>query len=176
MWLIVGLGNPGEKYAHTRHNAGYLAIDKLAKHWAVEQCQSKFHGLLASANDRWLFKPETFMNSSGQAVGELTAFYKLPVENIVGIHDDVDLPFGQIKVKRGGGSAGHHGLESIDRAVGTDYWRIRIGIGHPEGNGDVTDYVLSNFTSNELSQLDPITDQVIELVNKIINGQEETSE
>lgn len=166
MLAIIGLGNPGEKYQQTRHNAGFMVVDRLAERLNVETWEGKFQSLVAKTQDFLLVKPQTFMNNSGQAVGEVMQFYKLAPDQLVVIHDDVDLALGEIKVKQGGGNAGHHGLESIDQAIGTNYWRVRVGIGRDELQKDVTDHVLSPFADEEQLDIDQVTDQVIELINQ----------
>jgi PTH1 family peptidyl-tRNA hydrolase len=144
--LIVGLGNPGADYAATRHNIGFMALDRLAP---TASWQKKYQGELQHAELHGvaclLLKPLTYMNLSGQSVGEALRFYKLAPSDTIVIHDDLDLQPGQIKVKQGGGHGGHNGLKSIDAAIGQDYWRIRLGIGHPGDRDAVTPYVLGAF-------------------------------
>ena len=156
--LIVGLGNPGDKYLLTRHNVGFMAIDAFAPADAVWKKEK--NALTARADidgKKFIFaKPQTFMNNSGDAVGPLMAFYKIPLENLVVIHDDMDLKLGEKREKIGGSSAGHNGIKSIDAAVGNEYKRIRIGIGHPRDFDlpiDPSDWVLGNFGANQLEQI-----------------------
>lgn len=156
--LIVGLGNPGSEYVKTRHNVGFMAVDALAgadASWKAEKnaltCKGEFSGQPAI-----FAKPQTYMNDSGRAVQALMTFYKIPLENLVVIHDDMDLANGAMRTKIGGGSAGHNGIKSIDSAVGNEYRRIRIGIGHPrdfELKIDPADWVLGRFTDEQLSQI-----------------------
>jgi len=148
-FLIVGLGNPGAEYANTRHNAGFMAVDFLAGSDAVWKREKNY---LALKSDGVIFiKPETFMNLSGLAVSGAMAKYRIPLENVTVIHDDIDLPLGTVRVKTGGGNAGHNGLKSIDAAVGRDYRRIRIGIGRPENKDyEISDWVLGKFSKAEL--------------------------
>jgi len=139
--LIVGLGNPGAEYARTRHNAGFMAIDAIAGDdaiWKKEKnalttrlASNQSNLKLQTSNFKLLAKPQTFMNDSGTAVAALMKYYKIPIENLIVIHDDMDIRLGDIREKIGGSSAGHNGIKSIDAAVGPEYWRIRIGVGHP---------------------------------------------
>jgi len=156
--LIVGLGNPGPEYALTRHNVGFMAIDSLAgtdAKWKKEKNALTMRGEINGA--RVIFaKPQTFMNNSGDAVGPLMAFYKIPLENLVVIHDDMDLKLGTMREKIGGSSAGHNGIKSIDAAIGNDYRRIRIGVGHPRDfdiKMDSVDWVLGKFDDEQLKQI-----------------------
>lgn len=156
--LIVGLGNPGNEYKNTRHNVGFMAIDFLAPTdttWKKEKnamtARVDIDGLNAI-----LVKPQTYMNNSGEAVGALMAFYKIPLENVVVIHDDMDLKLGDVREKVGGSSAGHNGIKSIDNAIGKEYRRIRIGIGHSrdfENPMDPADWVLGKFDAVQLKQI-----------------------
>ena len=157
-FLVVGLGNPGPQYVRIRHNVGFMAVDYLAGSDAVWKnehdamtCRVKIDG-----HDIIFVKPMTYMNNSGIAVGALSRFYKIPVENIVVIHDDMDIKLGNVKEKVGGSSAGHNGIKSIDAAIGPDYRRIRIGIGHPrdfELKMDPADWVLARFDDEQLATI-----------------------
>ena len=156
--MIVGLGNPGPEYARVRHNVGFMAVEYLAgenANWRSEHDALTVHTTIDGR--RVIFvRPMTFMNLSGNAVGALARFYKIPLENIVVIHDDMDIKLGGIKEKVGGGSAGHNGIKSIDAAIGADYRRIRIGIGHPRDFGlpmDPADWVLARFSDEELATI-----------------------
>lgn len=150
--LIVGLGNPGAQYSKTRHNIGFIAIDAIANHFSFPDFTSKFQGLLSQANINGkkvlLLKPQTFMNLSGRSVLECANFYKILPEQIIVIHDELDLELGRIKIKTGGSHAGHNGLKSIDQAVTPNYHRLRFGISRPKF-GSASDYVLGNFRSEE---------------------------
>ena len=148
--LVVGLGNPGEKYKLNRHNIGFLAIDYLINEFETFEISSKFKGILFKCNNFLFLKPTTFMNLSGESVVLVKNFYKIANGNIIVIHDDLDLKLGALKFKRGGSSGGHNGLKSIDKYIGNDYYRIRIGIGRPERKEEVIDYVLSDFNKDEL--------------------------
>ena len=149
MWLIVGLGNPGQEYERTRHNIGFLVVDRLVEETGARSLSSSFHGELYKTADILFLKPTTFMNRSGVSVQAVKNFYKIELENIIVIHDDLDLPFGAVRFKRGGGSGGHNGLKSIDAAVGSDYMRVRMGIGKPAYKSQVVHYVLHDFSSEE---------------------------
>ncbi|MEJ2509233.1 MAG: aminoacyl-tRNA hydrolase [Gammaproteobacteria bacterium] len=145
--LIVGLGNPGPKYERTRHNAGFWFVDAIAD-GASFRAESKFHGQLAKArldgHEVWLLKPDTYMNRSGQAVAALARFYKIPAENILVAHDELDLDPGVVRLKQGGGHGGHNGLrDMVDHLGGNGFLRLRIGIGHPGTAREVVDYVLT---------------------------------
>lgn len=154
MKLLVGLGNPGEKYAATRHNLGFMVLDQLTADW---QSQQKFKSLIAKKGDLLLVKPQTMMNDSGLAVAKLACFYKVKPDEIWVIHDDLDLNLGKAKIKKGGASAGHHGVESIVKEMGTDqFWRVRLGIGRPLLQDQTEDYVLSKFKPNELNKVKKI--------------------
>ncbi|MGB4101521.1 MAG: aminoacyl-tRNA hydrolase [Alphaproteobacteria bacterium] len=161
MKLVVGLGNPGPEYATTRHNIGFMAVDAWHDRWGFGVWQKKFHGLIADGvidgKKILLLKPMTFMNRSGLAVGEVATFYKIAPDDIVVIHDEIELMPGKVRVKTGGGHAGHNGLKSIDAAVGADYRRVRLGVGRPpEGREAVHDYVLHAFAKADQVWLDPL--------------------
>jgi PTH1 family peptidyl-tRNA hydrolase len=147
--LIVGLGNPGKKYELNRHNVGFMVVDYLVDKLNATNA-GNFKGLLFKSKNFLFLKPSTFMNLSGESVVLVKNFYKIDNENIIVIHDDLDLKLGAIKFKRGGSSGGHNGLKSIDKYIGNDYYRIRIGIGRPERKEEVINYVLSNFNNEEL--------------------------
>ncbi|HEU5046209.1 MAG TPA: aminoacyl-tRNA hydrolase [Rickettsiales bacterium] len=155
MLLVVGLGNKGQKYEHNRHNIGFLAIDEIVRKFDVSPWTKKFSGELCDARlpspeaRIFFLKPQTFMNLSGESVGAAAGFYKIPVEKIIVIYDDLDLQPGKIRVKQGGGNGGHNGLKSIDSFLPNPYIRLRIGIGRPEHKSQVSDYVLSDFTREE---------------------------
>ena len=175
MRLIVGLGNPGARYARNRHNIGYMAVDAIARRYGVPAFRSRFKGELAegviAGARRLLLRPETFMNASGESVLAAMSFYKIPPGEIVVIHDELDLRPGKVRVKRGGGSAGHNGLRSIDAMIGADYWRVRLGIGHPGIKELVHPYVLQNFTAEEEKLIvAPLLDAVAETVPLLLEG------
>ena len=157
--LLIGLGNPGHRYQLTRHNIGYLVIDALARHWnsprAVEQSQSTILKVKHEGCDVILAKPQTYMNLSGEAVQPLIAFYKIPLENLLVIHDDIDQPFGQMKFQKNRGTGGHNGIRNIHEKLGSaDYARLKIGIGRPsEPKMAIDKYVLQNFAPEQEDQL-----------------------
>jgi len=163
--LIVGLGNPGNEYKNTRHNVGFMAIDYLAPkdaNWKKEKNALTVRTEIDGVNVI-LVKPQTFMNNSGDAVGPLMTFYKIPLENIIVIHDDMDLKLGNVREKVGGSSAGHNGIKSIDSAIGNEYRRIRIGIGHPhdfESPINPADWVLGNFDAEQLKQIKSVIESI----------------
>ncbi|MRI83383.1 MAG: aminoacyl-tRNA hydrolase [Nitratiruptor sp.] len=150
MHLIVGLGNPGEEYRLTRHNVGFMALDRLIDELDPLPIQkSHFHGALYKKGSLLLLKPMTYMNRSGMSVEAVARFYKIDPANIIVIHDDLDLPLGALRFKQGGSSGGHNGLASIDERLGSDYVRVRIGIGRPRERSQVVSYVLAPFDTQE---------------------------
>src|SRR6201998_1963062 len=155
MRLVVGLGNPGARYARNRHNVGFLALDAIARCHGWPGFRSRFKVELAEGviggQRRLLLKPQTFMNASGESVSEAARFFKISPSEIVVIHDEIDLRPGKLRVKCGGGTAGHNGLRSIDALIGPDFWRMRIGVGHPGIKELVQPYVLQNFPSEEVT-------------------------
>jgi len=166
MRLLVGLGNPGPRYATSRHNVGFMALDAIARRYAFGGERSRFHSLVCDGHidGRKIvaIKPQTFMNLSGDAVLPAVGFYKLSPDDIVVLHDEIDLPLGRVRVKCGGGAAGHNGLRSIDDAIGPDYWRIRIGVGHPGGRERVRSHVLQDFTKEEVEPVVQVIDAIAE--------------
>lgn len=165
MKLIIGLGNPGSQYADTRHNIGFNVIDSLVSSLGARDIsKSSFYGELHRTHDTLFLKPTTYMNLSGKSVIAVKNFFKIDLENIMVIHDDLDLPFGALKFKVGGGHGGHNGLKSIDAVVGKEYRRIRMGIGKPLYKSQVADFVLSKFNSDEALQIAPW----VEYTHKVI--------
>jgi len=166
MRLIVGLGNPGPRYAGQRHNVGFMAVDALHRHFAFGPWRKRFDGELSEGEiggERMLcLKPATFMNESGNTVLAAMQFFKLPPQAIIVIHDEIDLPLGKVRMKLGGGSGGHNGLRSIDAHVGPDYWRIRLGIGHPGIKELVRNFVLMDFDKDERPEIKKIVDACAE--------------
>lgn len=164
MRLLVGLGNPGAGYAGNRHNIGAMAADEIVRRHSFSAWRAKFHGQVAEGmvgGDKLLvLKPETYMNLSGQAVAAAARFHKIANDDIVVVHDDLDLPPGKVRVKKGGGAGGHNGLKSIDAHLGNDYWRIRLGIGHPGDKALVSPWVLSDFAKADAAWLTPLLDAV----------------
>lgn len=177
MKLLVGLGNPGAEYAATRHNIGFMALDALHERLGTESWQRKFHGSLATATlqgDRLLLlKPQTFMNRSGLAVGEVCQFYKIPPADVLVFHDELELPPGRVRVKQGGGHAGHNGLKSLDAAIGADYWRIRLGIGRPPPEREsVHDYVLQPFAKTDRDWLAALLSVLSREIDALLSGKD----
>lgn len=172
MHLIVGLGNIGEKYQLTRHNVGFLVIDEMTKKLTTSNInKSNFKADVFKAGYNLFAKPKTYMNLSGEAVHAIKEYYKIDNENIIVIHDDLDLPFGAVKFKIGGGHGGHNGLKSIDSYIGKEYTRVRIGIGKPLDKEDVANYVLSNFSKEELNQLEGIISHTILAIEALKSGE-----
>ncbi len=165
--LFVGLGNPGPDYEATRHNAGFWWIDALAREWKLSLAPEKgFWGLVARANiggqSVWLLEPLTFMNVSGKAVAALARFYKIAPEEILVVHDELDIPPGQAKLKKGGGHAGHNGLRDIHAQLGTaDYWRLRLGIGHPGSRPEVVNWVLKKPSQDDRIAIEQCIDRTL---------------
>jgi PTH1 family peptidyl-tRNA hydrolase len=175
MRLVVGLGNPGSRYVRNRHNIGFVIADAMARRYGFAPYRDRFKGELAEGQigdgKYLLLKPQTFMNDSGEAVLAAMSFYKIPPQEVVVIHDELDLKPGKVRVKRGGGSAGHNGLRSIDALVGADYWRVRIGIGHPGVRELVMPYVLQNFPQDEVEEwVAPLVGAVAETFPLLLDG------
>ncbi|MFL2834415.1 MAG: aminoacyl-tRNA hydrolase [Alphaproteobacteria bacterium] len=172
--LLVGLGNPGEKYKNNRHNVGFMTLDHLTNKLKFGRSRTKFLGRtsMGSFKDIKLisFKPQTFMNESGRAVREASNFYKINPERIVVFHDDIDLAFGNVKLKKGGSNAGHNGLASIDENIGTNYVRLRIGISHPGEKEKVNNHVLGDFTKEEYENFEKILSKIHKNFDLIIDG------
>jgi PTH1 family peptidyl-tRNA hydrolase len=163
--LIVGLGNPGADYSETRHNAGFWFCERLARELgATFSRESRFHGLAANAraDNLWLLQPQTFMNRSGQSVAALLRFYRIEPAQMLVVHDELDLPPGQMRLKFGGGLGGHNGLKDITSHLGTqDYWRLRVGIGHPGDKNEVANYVLKPPRKEEVAEIDAALDRAL---------------
>ena len=174
MLLFVGLGNPTPNSENNRHNVGFKIIDSLNKKFSLSKQKPKFKGLLTTGNignkKVYAIKPLTFMNNSGICIRELIEYFKIDAEDVIVFHDDLDVEFGKIKAKFGGSSAGHNGIASIDKFIGKDYSRVRIGIGKPNSKIDVADYVLQNFDDEELTKIEKtfedITESILILVEK----------
>jgi len=164
--LIAGLGNPGSQYARNRHNAGFIVADELHAHYKFGPWKAKFDGLLSegvlAGRKTFLLKPQTYMNLSGGSVAPALKFYKIPLEALVVIHDEIDLAAGKLKVKTGGGDAGQNGLRSITSALGPDYRRVRLGIGHPGDKDRVSGHVLQNFSADDIVWLKPLVGAMVE--------------
>lgn len=174
--LIVGLGNPGAEYESTRHNAGFWWIDEICRMQGVMlSSEGKFFGragrLKLGAKEAWLLQPTTFMNASGRAVATLARFYRIAPHNILVVHDELDLPPGSVKLKRGGGNGGHNGLKDISAQLGTpDYWRLRLGIGHPGEKSAVVNYVLKPPMKDEAVLIEDTIDQSVKLLPMLLEG------
>jgi len=175
MRLVVGLGNPGARYARNRHNIGFMVVDAIARRHGFASFRSRFKGELSEGSidgqRRLLLKPQPFMNASGESVAEAARFFKISPSEIVVIHDEIDLRPGKLRVKCGGGTAGHNGLRSIDALLGPDFWRVRIGVGHPGIKELVHPYVLQNFSSEELTLwVAPLLEAVAETIGLLLSG------
>ena len=172
MLLLVGLGNPNPNDSNNRHNIGFTVIDAINLKFKLSKQKPKFKGLLTTGNigehKVYAIKPLTFMNSSGICIKELIEYFKIDVKNIFVFHDDMDIDVGKVKVKFGGSSAGHNGIESIDKNIGKHYSRIRIGIGRPENNSTDVDHVLDNFSSDEKQNVEEVTKNIIESLSILI--------
>ncbi len=173
MFLVVGLGNPDKEYQATRHNVGFMAADEIFRRHPFSDFKKKAQGLVAEgtiAGEKVLLvKPLTYMNLSGNCVGELVNFYKLSSQNVIVIHDDMDLNVGMIKAKCGGGAGGHNGLKSIDSQITNNYGRIRIGVGHPADRSQVVDWVLSGFNKGDKERIDFALDLVAQNIDIFIS-------
>jgi len=177
MWLLVGLGNPGAKYKDNRHNVGFMAIDAIADRFSIVPFKAQYQGQLAEGRigDQKvaLLKPETFMNESGRSVGAAAKFYKIDPDHIIAFHDELDLAPAKIRVKTGGGNAGHNGLRSMDAHLGTpNYIRVRLGIGHPGDKDRVHSYVLGDFSKAEHVWLDPYFEEIGRQAELLITGKD----
>ena len=173
--LIVGLGNPGPDYEETRHNAGFWFCGKLAEQLGISLSkEARFHGLVAQVpgHKLWLLMPQTFMNRSGQAVGALMRFHRITPAEMLVVHDELDIPPGQLRLKFGGGLGGHNGLKDITAHLGTqDYWRLRIGIGHPGDRNEVVNYVLKPPRAEEQAEIDAAITRALALMPLIEKGE-----
>ena len=172
MLLFVGLGNPTPDSENNRHNVGFKIIDAINKKFSLSKQKPKFKGLLTTGNIEgekvYAIKPLTFMNNSGICIRELLEYFKFDAEDVIVFHDDLDVEFGKIKSKFGGSSAGHNGIASIDKFIGKDYSRVRIGIGKPKGAIEISDYVLQNFDEDELEGINKITENITESIGDLI--------
>lgn len=172
-WVVAGLGNPGEKYAKTRHNAGAMVLDELLRRSGATLKRHKSGCAIAetTVGDQRieLARPMSFMNESGRPVRELVRWYKVPSEQVIVVHDELDIPFGEVRIKIGGGTAGHNGVNSIASHLGSkDFIRVRAGVGRPRGRQDPADYVLSNYSSSERKELDIIIQEAADAVERIV--------
>ena len=172
MLLFVGLGNPTSNSENNRHNVGFKIIDNINKKFNLSKQKPKFKGLLTTGNigneKVYAIKPLTFMNNSGICIRELIEYFKIDAEDVIVFHDDLDVEFGKIKAKFGGSSAGHNGIASIDKFIGKDYSRVRIGIGKPKNNVDVADYVLQNFDEDETVSIEKILEDITDSISILV--------
>ena len=172
MLLFVGLGNPTPDSENNRHNVGFKIIDSINKKFSLSKQKPKFKGLLTTGNigDEKIYaiKPLTFMNNSGICIRELIEYFKIDAEDVIVFHDDLDVELGKIKTKFGGSSAGHNGIASIDKFIGKDYSRVRIGIGKPKNSVEVADYVLQNFDEDETAEIEKISKDITESLSILV--------
>ncbi len=177
MLLLAGLGNPGREYARNRHNIGFMAADAIARQYSFPDFRKKFQGLTASGviagHKVLILKPTTFMNESGRSLAAATGFYGIKPADVIVLHDELDLEAGKIRLKTGGGHAGHNGLRSIHSHLGPDYRRLRFGIGRPDDRACVTNHVLNDFSRADSDWLDPILDAVAANFDLIVTGDDE---
>ena len=173
MLLLVGLGNPNPNNTNNRHNVGFLVIDAINAKFKLSKQKPKFKGLLTTGkiNEQKVYaiKPLTFMNNSGICIREIIEYFKINVKDVFVFHDDMDIDIGKIKVKFGGGNAGHNGIESIDKNIGKDYSRIRIGIGRPKNNSTGVEHVLDNFANEEKKDIEEVNNNIINSLSILIN-------
>src|SRR4051812_45490604 len=174
MRLLVGLGNPGKDYRLNRHNIGFMALDIIAERYRLSPWKKRFQAEVADGEIDGekvvALKPQTYMNNSGQSVGEAARFYKIEPSDVIVIYDEIELVPGKVKVKRGGGSAGHNGIKSIDAHLGNDYWRVRLGVGHPGQKELVHAHVLENFAKTDTEWLRPLLDAVADGAPLLVAG------
>jgi PTH1 family peptidyl-tRNA hydrolase len=175
-FLIIGLGNPGKDYAGNRHNIGFMAANTIAERYKFSSWSKKFRGNLAEgaidSHKVYLLKPQTYMNLSGESASECARFYKIPVENVIAVHDELDLPLGKLRVKRGGGNGGHNGLRSLDQHLGENYVRVRVGIAHPGDKDHVHDHVLSDFKKDEWPLAESMINEISRYIGMLLGGDE----
>jgi len=173
MLLLVGLGNPNPNNSNNRHNVGFLVIDAINEKFKLSKQKPKFKGLLTTGNINeqkvYAIKPLTFMNSSGICIKELIEYFKIDVKDVFVFHDDMDIDIGKVKVKFGGKNAGHNGIDSIDKNIGKNYSRVRIGVGRPKKNSTGADHVLENFSNDEKGNVEKVTKNITESLSILIN-------
>ena len=172
MGMVVGLGNPGRRYVDTRHNVGFAVIETLAHRWSIPADGKQLGALVGSGrisnNKAMLVRPQSFMNRSGTPVRSLMGYFKTASDKVVVVHDDLDLPFGRVQVKRGGGHGGHNGLRDLNKHVGPDYVRVRMGVGRPPQGWETADYVLGKWTPSEKNELESILGRGADAVESIL--------
>ena len=178
MLLLVGLGNPGPNNNNNRHNIGFKIIDAINQQFSLSKQKPKFKGLLTTGNidnkKVYAIKPLTFMNNSGVCIKELIDYFKIDAKNVFVFHDDMDIDLGKVKAKFGGSSAGHNVIESIDKSIGKDYSRVRIGIGHPKNGKKVDTHVLEDFSDNEEDKIKDITENIVKMIPTLIDKKMDT--
>ena len=176
MHLVIGLGNPGPEHANDRHNAGFMAVDEIVRRYSFGPARRRFQSDvfegIVGGEKLLALKPITFMNRSGDAVGQAVRFYKLEPEQVIVIHDEIDLAPGKLRAKTGGGIAGHNGLASIAQHIGRDFRRVRIGVGHPGDRDRVTSHVLNGFSKADKQWLDPLIDAIADALPLLVGGDE----
>jgi PTH1 family peptidyl-tRNA hydrolase len=176
MKLLIGLGNPGARYARNRHNVGFMAVEAIAERHGIGPWRRRFQGEAAEgrigSEKVLLLKPQTYMNESGRAAGEAARFFKLSPADMIVFHDELDLAPGKVKVKQGGGHAGHNGLKSLTAHCGAEFWRVRIGIGHPGDKSKVTAHVLGDFAKADSDWLDPLLEAMADAAPALVSGNE----
>lgn len=178
MWILVGLGNPGKEYQDNRHNIGFMVVDKIADAYAMPAFRKKFEGEITEGRigdeKVVLVKPQTYMNLSGACVQKIAHFYKVTPNRIIVFHDEIELPMGKMRTKKGGGAAGHNGLKSMDASLNTqNYWRVRLGVGRPQGEQaamDVADYVLGNFSKTDMLWVQKLNEAVSDNIGLLLKG------
>ena len=178
MLLLVGLGNPGPNNTNNRHNIGFKIIDAINQEFNLSKQKPKFKGLLTTGNINnkkvYAIKPLTFMNNSGTCIRELIEYFKIDAKDVFVFHDDMDIDLGKVKAKFGGSSAGHNGIDSIDKCIGKDYSRVRVGIGHPDDKKKVNKHVLDDFSENEEEKIQDITENIVKLLPTLIDKKIDT--
>ncbi len=176
MILLVGLGNPGEKYARQRHNIGFMVVDEIIRHHSFSPERQRFQGLVSEGilggEKALVLKPQTYMNESGRSVGQAMRFYKLTPADIIVLHDELDLPAAKLRIKTGGGAAGNNGIRSIAAHIGPDFRRLRIGIGHPGDKARVTGHVLGDFSKSDKAWLDPLLEAIVQAAPLLGQGED----
>ncbi|BDB96394.1 aminoacyl-tRNA hydrolase [Candidatus Hydrogenosomobacter endosymbioticus] len=174
MKIVIGLGNPGEQYENTRHNAGFMAADSVCLRYSLPAFSMKGQTMISSGEIEgervYILKPISFMNLSGSAIAPLISMNKISNKDVIVMHDDLDIECGKVKAKMGGSSRGHNGLRDIDRVIGSDYYRVRIGIGRPALKPLVSSYVLSRFSDDQMEKINSAIDEISENISKILHG------
>ena len=178
MYLIVGLGNPGAQYENTRHNVGFKIIDKIASHYDFSKAATKFNAHIfkgtIDSKQIFLIKPQTFMNDSGKSVSQFVNFFKIPLQQVFIIYDDIDMPLGKFRIRSSGSDGGHNGIKSINTLISNDYIKLKVGVGHPGNKDLVARYVLRPFDKNEeLDIMQPLYMNIVENLSMLLEGKSE---